>query len=80
MTVLLAAICRKCPKKVSAATFSHDGEHAIFADKFGDVYVAVTAAPEQVMATSSLDAVLASTAHESSLKSLPLLSECSAIK
>ena len=41
--------CRKCPKKVSAATFSCNGEHAIFADKFGDVYVAATAAPEQVM-------------------------------
>ena len=33
---------------MSAATFSGDGEHAIFADKFGDVYVAATAAPEQV--------------------------------
>ena len=42
-------LCRKCPKKVSAATFSCDGEHAIFADKFGDVYVAATATPEQVI-------------------------------
>ena len=39
---------RKSPKKVSAATFTCSGEHAIFADKFGDVYVAATAAPEQV--------------------------------
>ena len=41
-------MCRKCPKKVSAATFTCSGEHAIFADKFGDVYVAATSAPEQV--------------------------------
>lgn len=43
-----SVICRQCPKKVSAATFSADGEHAIFSDKFGDVYVAATASPEQV--------------------------------
>jgi len=47
-------LCRKCPKKVSAATFSCDGEHAIFADKFGDVYVAATATPEQVTSSTSL--------------------------
>ena len=41
-------VCRKCPKKVSAATFTQDGKHALFADKFGDVYVATTAFPEQV--------------------------------
>lgn len=41
-------MCRKCPKKVSAATFTCSGGHAVFADKFGDVYVAATAVPEQV--------------------------------
>ncbi|EIE21905.1 YVTN repeat-like/Quino protein amine dehydrogenase [Coccomyxa subellipsoidea C-169] len=32
------------PKKVSAAAFSADGSFAFFADKFGDVHVAATAA------------------------------------
>ncbi len=48
---------RKCPKKVSAATFTHDGEHALFADKFGDVYVAATAFPEQVLCPASLSPI-----------------------
>ena len=32
------------PKKISAASFSADGSYAFFADKFGDVHVAATAA------------------------------------
>ena len=33
---------RQVPKRICAAAFSADGEHAIFADKFGDVHVATT--------------------------------------
>ena len=35
---------RPVPKKISAAAFSADGSFAFFADKFGDVHVAATAA------------------------------------
>ena len=79
LTIHLAAPCRKCPKKVSAATFTSDGEHAIFADKFGDVYVAATAAPEQVIMTSGLDVMPASTALVSSLRFALINPECSAM-
>ena len=45
---LSVSMNRTVPKKISAAVFSADGRYAIFADKFGDVHVAVVAAqPDQ---------------------------------
>ena len=47
-------LCRQVPKRISAAAFSADGEHAIFADKFGDVHVARTAAPAAAADSAAL--------------------------